>query len=72
METKFIIAIALAIAAVAALYFSLRGSSPPQKCPVTGVVLTEEMLADPSLKVGNATMCCQGCVKTYREQMHYD
>ncbi len=72
MNTRLIVALALAVAAVVALYASLRGGRAPQRCPITGVVLTEQMLADPSLKVGNATMCCQGCVKTYREQMHYD
>lgn len=74
MNTRLLVALALALAAVVALYASLRdrNSASPQKCPITGVVLTEEMLADPSLKVGNATMCCQGCVKTYRDQMRYE
>lgn len=73
MDTKLVIALALAlVAVVAAVYMFRGGGGSPQKCPITGVELTEQMLADPSLKVGNATMCCQGCVKTYRDQMRVD
>ncbi len=39
-----------------------------EKCPVTGSVLSESQLADPSLKVGGRTMCCKSCVKTYLDQ----
>ena len=72
MDTKLVVALALALLAVVAVFMFSRGSAAPQKCPITGVDLTEQMLADPSLKVGNATMCCQGCVKTYRDQMRID
>jgi hypothetical protein len=71
MDTKIVVALALALLVVV-LMFTLPTSAAPQKCPITGVELTEQMLADPSLKVGNATMCCQGCVKTYRDQMRID
>lgn len=74
MDTKLVVALAL-LALLLAIYtfgtFGKKGAAP-QKCPITGVDLTEQMLADPSLKVGNATMCCQGCVRTYRDQMRID
>lgn len=73
MDTKIVVVVAL-LALLLAIYtfgtFGKKGDA--QKCPITGVELTEQMLADPSLKVGNATMCCQGCVKTYRDQMRVD
>jgi hypothetical protein len=72
MDTKIVVALALLALLLAIYMFGTFGRAAPQKCPITGVELTEQMLADPSLKVGNATMCCQGCVKTYRDQMRID
>lgn len=51
------------ITALAAL--AAATGSAKAKCPVTGVVLTDAQLADPSLRVGDKTFCCKGCVREW-------
>ena len=54
---------AVGIAALATLT-----AKKQERCPVTGAVLSDSQLADASLKVGDKTMCCKTCVKTYMDQ----
>lgn len=52
------------ITGIAALV-AAASSGTAAKCPVTGAVLTDAQMSDPSLKVGDKTFCCRGCVREY-------
>ena len=55
----------LVLVGIAALTAAAAASAQRAKCPVTGAVLTDAQLSDPSLKVGDKTFCCPGCVREY-------